>query len=306
MPLDHYVSQVLLKIFCSPILGDRMYAIRKSDLNTFTPNSKVVCGINDGSTNTYLRKDRAIEEFLETIEPNYNGALDKLIAGNIDATCIYTIAGFIAYVVTCSPAGMRIQSGPLKGTLEIESAMMDAQGLMPPAPAALGGASLTELLQSGAVEWTIDPKYPQAIGISSILQLTAMFGNFKWEVLHNENDGSPFFTSDPRVLNRIVPLAPKLALRIMPDITLDKDRSDFSFANFEPRTRTIDHAELVTLNCLIVRLAEETVFYRDNHPWVQPFIAKNRNNRIEPHTHNLTTSTGTLQISTQRVVASTP
>lgn len=46
----------------------------------------------DGSTNAYLREDRAIEDFLKTIEPNYNAALDKLIAGDgeIDNTCIYT------------------------------------------------------------------------------------------------------------------------------------------------------------------------------------------------------------------------
>src|SRR5438552_6396230 len=127
MPLDHYVSQVHLKKFYSPALGNRMYAIRKSDLKDFTPRSEDVCRIMDGSTNAYLRDDRAIEDFLETIEPKYNAALDKLIVGKIDKECIYTIAGFVAYVVTCSPAGMRIQAGPLKSIVETEAAMMDAQ-----------------------------------------------------------------------------------------------------------------------------------------------------------------------------------
>src|SRR2546422_7488292 len=151
MPLDHYVSQVHLRRFYSPVLVNRMYAIRKTDFRAFTPDSQSVCGIMDGSTNAYLREDRAVEEFLKTIEPNYNAALDKLIAGKIDKECIYTIAGFIAYVVTCSPAGMRIQSGPLKSIVETEAAMMDAQGLMPPSPAELGGKSITELLHDGTV-----------------------------------------------------------------------------------------------------------------------------------------------------------
>ncbi len=43
MPLDHYIPQVHLKNFYSPVLGDRMYATRKSDLKSFTPNSKSVC-----------------------------------------------------------------------------------------------------------------------------------------------------------------------------------------------------------------------------------------------------------------------
>ena len=103
MPLDHYVSQAHLRKFYSPALGNRLYAIRKSNLKAFTPDSGAVCGIHDGSTNAYLREDRAVEDFLKTIEPNYNAALDKLSAGEIDHQCVYTIAGFVAYVIVCSP-----------------------------------------------------------------------------------------------------------------------------------------------------------------------------------------------------------
>src|SRR5262245_58075364 len=116
MPLDHYVSQVHLKRFCSPVLRNRMYAIRKSDLKVFTPRAEDVCRILEGSTNAYLRKNRLVEEFLKTIEPNYNAALDTLMTGKIDPICIYTIAGFVAYIVTCSPAAMRLGSASLKGS----------------------------------------------------------------------------------------------------------------------------------------------------------------------------------------------
>ena len=122
MPLDHYIPQVHLMKFYSPALGNRVHAIRKSDLKFFTPKSKDVCRIMNGSTNAYLLKDRAIEDFLKTIEPKYNAALDKLIAGEINNTCIYTIAGFVAYVISCSPAGMRIGSEPLKGIVETTAA----------------------------------------------------------------------------------------------------------------------------------------------------------------------------------------
>jgi hypothetical protein len=132
MPLDHYVSQVHLKKFYSPALGNRMYAIRKSDLKAFTPRSEDVCRIIDGSTNAYLREDRAIEGFLKTIEPNYNAALDKLITGGIDKECIYTIAGFVAYVISCSPTGMRIGSGPLMSTVETTAAYLKRGGCCRP------------------------------------------------------------------------------------------------------------------------------------------------------------------------------
>lgn len=316
MPLDHYVPQVHLKNFYSPKLGSLMYAIRKSDLKSFTPKAQSVCRIEDGSTNSYLRENRAVEEFLKGIEPKYNVALEKLAADNIDAECIYVIAGFVTYVLVCSLGGMRINSAPLKANVEEHARLLDSKGVFSRPPPALGGESLTELLQSGEVHVEIDPKFPQAIGISSILKLVVLLGNFKWEILHNDFDDSPFFTSDfpaaiekrddPRILNRIVPLAPNLALRIIPDRTLEKGQLDFGFANFQCHTRNISRQELVKLNCLIVRCAEETVFYRDDHSWVQPFIAKNRHYRIEPYTRKLKTPTGTLLVSTQGVVASTP
>ena len=65
-----------------------MYAMRKSDLKAFTPNSKSVCRIDDGNTNAYLREDRAIEEFLKSIEPNYNTAVAKLMGDKIDSECV--------------------------------------------------------------------------------------------------------------------------------------------------------------------------------------------------------------------------
>jgi len=311
MPLDHYVPQVHLRRFYSPQLRDRFYAIRKSDLKTFTPNAKGVCAINDGSTNAYLREDRAIEEFLKTIEPNYNTALDKLATGKVDTECVYTISGFVAYVASCTPAAMRIHSEPLKANLEATAALLDAQGLIPPSPPALGGKTLSELLDSNAV--TVDPKYPQALGIDTIRSRTAMFGNFEWEVLHNEADDCPFFTSDfpialeatadPRQINRIVPLSPEMAIRIKPDIALDQRKVDFSFRHFRSRSCTISRHQLVEVNRLLVRCAEDAVFHRDDRPWVRPFVEKNRFFRVEAQTSRVPTPTGELMISTQKVVA---
>src|SRR3954468_20438786 len=134
MALDHYVSQVHLKNFYSPALDGLMYAIRKSDLKRFTPKSQDVCRIEEGSTNAYLTKDRAIEEFLKDVEPRYNASLAKLRENKMDQESIASLAGFAAYVVTCSPTAMRLHSGPLKAQLEAEAAILDKHGLIPKAP----------------------------------------------------------------------------------------------------------------------------------------------------------------------------
>ena len=302
MPLDHYVSQVHLKNFYSPALGSRMYAMRKRDLKSFTPNSQSVCRIEDGSTNAFLKDDRMIEEFLKKIEPNYNSALAKLTEERIDPECIFTIAGFAAYVSACSPTAVRIFTTPIEDMAKNFVAAVEKSGTLPTRPDELGGDSLTDLLRTQKVNLTVDPKYPQAIGIASILDHVAAFGNFNWDVLVNRFDQSPFFTSDFPVaiektgdwsiLNKVVPLAPYLAVRIRPNPRIDRKRMDFTFANFDYRMREIGHKELVDINRLIVRCAEDSVFYRDDAAWIQKFIAKNRRYRIVSNWHKGVTQDG--------------
>ncbi len=309
MALDHYVSQVHLKRFYSPALDGLMYAIRKSDLKKFTPNAKAVCRIDEGNTNEFLTEPRAIEEFLRTIEGKYNVAVESVRARKIEANTIYTIAGFTCYVMICAPAGLRIFAEPLKGIVELTAELLDGMGALPAPPPELGGENLTELLKSGAVKAAIDPKYPNAIGVANILQRVAVFGNFTWEVLINEHADCPFLTSDypvaiettddPRLLNRIVPLAPDLAIRIVPNFRLDRRQADFEFRQFKARYRAVARNEVVDINRLIVRSAEDTVFYRDDAPWIPPFIEKNRDFRIEMQNTRVATPAGTMQVSGQ-------
>jgi hypothetical protein len=130
--------------------------------------------------------------------------------------------------------------------------------------------------------------------------------------LLNPFDQSPFFTSDfPaaveetrdwRVVNRIVPLAPHVAIRIRPDISINRKRADFSFANCGYLTRTVSHRELVEINQLIVRCAEDTIFYRDEFAWVRKFITKNRHYRVDLIISKRRMGEGSLLVSTTRVV----
>jgi hypothetical protein len=308
MPLDHYVSQVHLKNFNSPSLDGLFYAIRKSDLKRFCTKSRDVCRIEDGSTNAYLKQERAIEDFLKEIEPRYNASLAKLRENKIDQECILSIAGFSAYVATCSPAAMRVHSGPMKGILESTAAILDDMGKVPKAPDVLGGKSLTELLADGTVKINVDPKYPQAVGISNVLHHVSVFGNSPWEILHNDEAESPFFTSDyPAAIevmglntsiNRVVPLAPDLAIRI----NLSGREPELTFAKFSARPRRLKRSEVLDVNRLIARCAEDLIFYRDDRAWIEGFVAKNRQYRIEPVTRQVPHGSGVLTVATQRIL----
>jgi len=312
MPLDHYVSQVHLRNFYSGNHGQRLYAIRKSDLLAFRCRSEDVCRIEAGSTNPYLAQPRIIEEFLTTVEPHYNAAVARFRRNDIDSQSIHAIAGFIAYVMTSAPAALRIHTTPLKAQVEAEAKTLDGQGILPPAPDSLGGKSLSELLVDGAVKIDVDPKFPQALGITTILRRLSTLGNSTWDILLNEDAASTFFTSDypialhrtdPRFTNWIVPLAPNLAVRIVPDLALARQDIDLRFPKFRCRTIDLRHREVIEINRLIVRSAEDLVFYQNDAPWIPRFIEINRHFRIEAVTQNVPVNRGFLTLSAQMIVS---
>jgi len=159
--------------------------------------------------------------------------------------------------------------------------------------------------------FNVDEKYPQALGISTITQRVSILGNSAWEILHNDIADSPLFTSDYPValeetggksVNWIVPPAPDLAVRIIPDIGLSGAPPDFEFKKFRHRNVKPKRFDIVAINRLIVRSAENMVFYRDDFPWVHHFIGKNRYYRIEAIVDRLPHNTGVINIPRQRIV----
>lgn len=281
-----------------------MFAIRKSDLKAFTPDSHSVCRIEDGSTNEYLQEPRVVEEFLKSVEPKYNEAVDRLTTSAFDSTSLYALSGFIAYITSCSPAGMRLHSNPLQRIVEETGRHLDAKGEFDTFPSALSGKTFTELIDRGDLEIRVDPKYPQAIGISQILSSASAFGNFCWEILLNEFSDSPFFTSDfpvaieetsdPRIINRIVPLTPKIAVRLRPNLDAQDAPIDFRYALFRKRVVKASRKEVMAVNRQIVRCAEQVVFFSRNLPWIPTFVQKNSNYRLVTATERIPHGSGTL------------
>jgi hypothetical protein len=293
VPLDHYVPQVHLRNWYSPYLDELLYACRKSDFKHFPARSEAICRIDGGNTNPYLQEARAIEEFIKGVEHPYNKTLAKIRDDKIDHDAIYCVAGLIAYLRLCTPAGMRINVHPVEETVRSFAIAMAKAGRLPPPPASLGGKSAVELLESGAVRPEVDPQYPQAIGVANWKRSVAIIGNGQWEFLLNFHERDPYFTSDYPIaiephdgtapIINVVPLAPDLAVRVI----LDRRRSnaDESFSNHTYVRRGQRRQAVLDVNRRLVRCAEELVFYRDNSEWVDRFIDKNRRYRIEPITN---------------------
>ena len=130
MALDHYVSQVHLRKFYSPELNQKkMYCTRKTTLDTFRCGSEDVCRIQEGSTNLYLNEQRLVEQFLKQVEPSYNRAINSFREGNLDADSVFAIAGFVSYILTCSPTSMRLNSKWLEKSVESTARLLDKTGV---------------------------------------------------------------------------------------------------------------------------------------------------------------------------------
>ncbi len=288
-----------------------MHAIRKEDLKGFTPDASSVCRIPDGNSNRYLRETRKIEEFLRGIEPKYNEAVANFTRKVFDPTSIYVLAGYAAYVISCSPAAMRLQSPIISSLVEETHKRHDASAAIPVPPPDLAGASLTEQLNDRDLEVHTDPKFPQAFSIASILQNTIGLGNFSWDVLINTFGDSPFFTSDYPVaiekagdfqmIDRILPLSPGVAVRLRPQTVENEALQNYKFSRFRGRVLHLSRQEAIWINRSLVRSAESMVFYRDPLAWIPKFVAKNAKYRIEPKTLRITERGSTLLWTTQAI-----
>ena len=297
MALDHFVSQVYLRKFLAPELGNRMYAMRKSDLATFTPRTRDVCRTKDGNTNRYLVDEPIIEHFLMDVEPRFNESVEIFAEDVPLPEHIYSVAGIISYFLTCSPAALRVNSEPIRAMLVEAARAINQEDEPAQLPEEIGEGNLADLLEDGRVELQIDPRYPGAIGIANIASRVSKFGNSKWDILLNGNQGCEFFTSDypvaiqqtpdPRVLARIVPLTPNIAVRIIPDLAQRDAPLDFDFPNFRYRKIDIDAGEARSINRLLVRCAEDVVFASDWRDWRSNFVERHRNYRVDTVTQRL-------------------
>lgn len=289
MPLDHYVSQVHLRKFYAADLNRLLYAVRKKDGFEFTPNSRSICRLDNGNTNRYLSEPRAIEEFLTTVEPGYDGAIAGLATGNPSHDDVYVISGFIAYVLSCSPAVLRLESYPMRRMIEHVGIALDEAGELPPMPEGMGG-NFADALQRGSLNVRVDQMYPHAVGVTQIYSRLRAFANSDWLILINQTN-CPFLTSDYPVAYgppdvhpfgyRTFPLSPTLAIKIRTTEQSKVADDEFRFPNLRIGLHEISRREAMEINQSIVRCAESEVYSSTMSAPLREFIRRNSNYRIE-------------------------
>lgn len=134
MARDHYISQTYLRQWGHGEDEQFVFTMRKRDQKQFEARTKDLCRIEDGSTNKYLQDPRAIEEFLKEVEPKFRDSVRCLKSVKFGHSEIFVIAGFIAYVMYFSPAGLRINQSPMTKIVAEMGRRLDRLGKIPPFP----------------------------------------------------------------------------------------------------------------------------------------------------------------------------
>jgi Protein of unknown function (DUF4238) len=312
MALDHYVPQVHLKNFYSKSVEGKFFGVKKADLKLFQCSSKDVCRMQEFNTNPFMDEQRVIEEFLKSVEPNYNSSVWKLLSNEIDHDVIFVIAAYAAFIMCFSPAGARISSKVFETGVKAFIEIAEKQGKIGPPPSILGN-SISDAIQHGIMKIDIDQNYPKAIGTTQIFTFVNAFANSHWEILEVRDGDGAFFTSDFPVAiekhassqtdSRIFPLLPNLAVRIAPHLRSTEDRDLMDFSGFTFSRKKLNISEIERVNRKLVQCAEEVVFYPDNTKWLLQFVNKWRGYRVETVEEKVLTEHGHAYLHGHNIVA---
>jgi hypothetical protein len=115
MPQDHYVAQTYLKAFADPATvsnpkrGGKIHAYRKADSGYFHPHAVAICKTLDWDKNPkYLSPPDALGQWLKIFEPQWAAAAARLGTTWLSPSDKFIIAGYWAYLSTCTPAWQRV------------------------------------------------------------------------------------------------------------------------------------------------------------------------------------------------------
>jgi hypothetical protein len=290
MPQDHYVAQTYLRAFTAPETPERIHAYRKSDGYYFSPSPAAICkSLNWDINPKYLSPPDALGRWLKIFEPHWAGAVTRLLeTHHLSHTDKSLIAGYWAYLSTCTPTWQRVVTGIQQAVLDetyVEGFIAYAEAHPEKYPQA---AAYLPLVKEGSLKLKIDPNYPKAVVTTHLLEHHWCLYHQEWNVVWNNTD-EPFVTSDnpscfdyeyggPIHAARYLPLTPRLALWTQPD-KLPERGSDAP-----PARRSLGReatAKFVRdMNRLIVQSAENIVLSSKARPYLSAWVEKYKNWRV--------------------------
>jgi len=292
MPQDHYVAQTYLRAFADPKNADRIHAYRKSDSGHFSPSPAAVCKTMDWDQNPkYLSPPDALGRWLKIFEPHWAAAVTRLSeTHHLSPSDKYVIAGYWAYLSTCTPTWQRVATGIQQSELDdtyLDRFIEYAQAHPDEYPEA---AAYISLVKDGSLRAEIDKHYPKVVVTTQLLEHQWCLYHQEWNIVWNNTD-ELFLTSDnpscfdyeygsPMRPARYLPLAPRLAL--WTNVVFDNLPK---MAPGTPPVKTSLRCEATTkfvrdMNRLVIQSAENIVLASEPKPYIPVCVGKYKDWRV--------------------------
>lgn len=274
MSKDHFAAVTYLKHFSDPAKSGLLYGYRK-DGKSFPCKPEHVCHEWRGDYNdSDAAVPRLLGDYREMFEPYWNEALSDIEGGSTDRSVKFSLAGYIANLMTCTPAWRRINI-EMKNTF-LRRRLIDEKNSRDLAVEDPELHQSIQMIEAGEIKIETAPDDVRATVTRQLLFHTLWIYNEDWLLISNRS-GHPFVTSDnpvaivsPRPQNarttRIVPLTPKLCVQF-----------GYSHSHFTPtdpgdiprllalppagkiRRRQCSPTEARTINTHIIKAAEDLV-----------------------------------------------
>lgn len=300
---DHYVSRTYLRHFTSP-KGCLVPYYKNAQVVVGKPKTpKSICFETEGDTNKYFQNPRLLDKLLPVFENTWKNNIVRLENRFLDANTKFELAGYIAFLRSCSPTAKRLIQRTITDVVKGPLNLIDKADLSDE-----NKFSLLNEFQKIERENKKDREFAHALGIKDLIEVLYQCYCSHWLVLINKTN-IPFITSDnPAILyyqdihqhigHTYVPLKPSMALFITPD--LDIKRPNFEDVNRYDNSNdifgVIKESYINKFNETIVKSSERIVLHQNKEDWIEQLVRQYSKWQVDTIVSHLPTDRGIMSI----------
>lgn len=262
---DHFVARTYLKNFSLPQKPGLVNLIRKSNLQRLNDvHVGDICHKKDWSTNEYfVGQERIVEQYLAFYEPNWPTCVDVLRSSGFDFKTKANMAGYIAYLIACTPTAARIAHISTEESAQLAYDIIERRLRQEVSPELREKIDRFEK-EHGRPKMLVKDDFPKAIGIQGLLKYQKLLLSSRWVILRNETT-VPYLTSDNPVCRKYenargecdlyCPITPEIAILIETSKEEPTDHDGLAL---------ISEQGVQMFNELMVKSAEDMVIFGEN------------------------------------------
>lgn len=193
---DHYVAQTYLNSFTNSKGFLIPYYKADHSILGSPKRPKSVCYETNGDSNCYLDDSRFLEKYLPLFENHWKKNVEFLRQKILDDVMKFQIAGYIAFLRSCTPTAKRLGQNTIKQVIKptVDNLISRYFETNPPTDIDTRD-KIAHMINNKQIDVVINREFPHALGISSLHESIAKLYHGSWLILLN-GTSNQYITSD--------------------------------------------------------------------------------------------------------------